>query len=126
MTRRPVEEKFWELVEKGEHWVWKGYMQEELPMVAGPNGRMRSARKISWQLAKGCLPPGYLYPGCGEPRCVRPEHLQVQDFTARDREIRRRWALHLEHVMHVTTFEELGREFGMSRQRVEQIVKGNK
>jgi len=67
-------------------------------------------------------------PECGNIKCVNPEHMLIYDAKAirrkltdeKAKEIREKWRLHL---MHKTSYAELGRKYNVSRQCIEQLLK---
>lgn len=79
---RTLEERFFEKVKKSSGcWHWVGCKN------AGGYGCMRStnnatalAHRISWQLARGTIPPGMdVLHTCDVPDCVNPAHLFIGD-----------------------------------------------
>lgn len=98
-TRRPLEERFWEKVDKNgptiSHmstpcWLWTaskdggGY-----GFIGLGNGKLGKAHKVSWELHNGPIPHGQcVLHRCDFPECSNPEHLFLgtQKDNAEDRE----------------------------------------
>jgi len=98
-VRRPLEERFWEKVDKNgptqPHmktacWLWKaskdgcGY-----GWVGLGNRKLGKAHKVSWELHRGPIPDGQcVLHHCDFPECSNPEHLFLgtQKDNALDRE----------------------------------------
>lgn len=77
---RPIEERFWEKVAKGEGcWEWQG--RRTKPGYGrfwpqGLKGPAVQAHRIAWELVNGPIPAGlYVCHSCDNPPCVRPDHL---------------------------------------------------
>jgi hypothetical protein len=85
--RRPIEDRFWEKVEKGsECWEWQGYrMPNGYGQIgsggdANRDGRNLLAHRVSWELHHGeSVPEGKVvrHYVCDNPRCVNPAHLRL-------------------------------------------------
>lgn len=76
---RPVDERFWEKVEKADNcWVWRGTL---LPTGYGAMrilDRMILAHRLSYILLHGSIPPGLQIDHlCRNRACVRPDHLEA-------------------------------------------------
>lgn len=58
---------------------------------------------------------------CGNDNCYHPEHLTVTKSLSKEDldEIKLRWKL---NIMYKVTMQELANEYGITRQRIEQIV----
>jgi hypothetical protein len=89
--RRPLEERFWEKVNKngpiirpelGPCWLWTGSLNESgygQIFVQWPE-RPRGAHRISWEIHFGPIPEGqHVLHHCDNPPCVRDSHLFLGD-----------------------------------------------
>lgn len=57
-------------------WLWTGSRNSGGYGVMKRLGKQVSAHRISWQLARGTIPPDlHVLHRCDNPACVRPEHL---------------------------------------------------
>lgn len=90
---RPLQERFWEKVEKGDPddcWDWTASLHSAGYGQIGYDGRPRPAHQVAWFLATGEWPQGDVdhechnrdatCPGglaCPHRRCVNPAHLRV-------------------------------------------------
>lgn len=81
-TTRPIEDRFWEKVQKGpNHWLWLG---GKTPLGYGMiwdhsrQGQVM-AHRLSWEISRGTkIPEGMVIDHlCRTPECVNPEHLEV-------------------------------------------------
>ena len=135
---KPREHFFWKRVDKQENgcWIWTGklsagsHYSKDTPIFN--NGSEKgygyvSALKFAAMLCgHKFLPHGVLslkrYNNCGNLKCVNPEHwahLCDTNNKERDDAIKERWALFKKYK---TTMLVLGKEYGITRQRVEQII----
>ena len=84
--RKPLEERFWEKVEKGkenECWEWQGARSVGYGTIGsgGKNGNILKAHRVSWEIHNGKIPKGSHYGTtcilhrCDNPPCVNPNHL---------------------------------------------------
>jgi len=122
---KPWQERIWKYVEKKEpHWYWtghtNGYNSPEFYIRGIPT---RSVRKLLFSLTYSYSNNGHLTSKCGDKKCVKPSHQNsVMKIDKQHKEdILRRYALHLQHK---TTMSKLGKKYGVSKQRIEQILKG--
>lgn len=81
---RPLPERFWEKVYKGEGeacWEWLGTRTRGYGMVwtrppGVRRGHMVLAHRVAWELANGAIPDGMdVLHRCDNPQCVRESHL---------------------------------------------------
>lgn len=77
---RPLADRFWEKVDRGEEcWTWKPEFSRNpggYGMFTPRHGARVGAHRISWELANGPIPPGmFVLHHCDNPPCVRPDHL---------------------------------------------------
>lgn len=72
------EERFWGRVEKTDTcWNWTGYMRAGGYGGVRIDGVLRSAHRLSYEVANGPIPEGmYLDHICHNTACVRPDHLR--------------------------------------------------
>ena len=104
-TRRPVEERFWALVDrgdKGECWNWTGTCLHGygiFHVAEGQLGRSRArglrAHRVAFYLTHGRWPQPNALHGCDNPRCcnaVNPAHVHegTQALNVRERHERGR------------------------------------
>lgn len=74
------DKRFWLKVwPRGDCWEWRGYvMPEGYGQAQDANGRITTAHRIAYELAKGSLPPGIVPDHlCRHRWCVRPSHLEA-------------------------------------------------
>lgn len=120
----PIEKRIETRIKKEENgcWIWSAGMQKNNPIFNTSNGERIYVRHwVFFQVTKQA--GARVHPTCGRDRCVNPEH-QVRsggDIPATEFDkIKTRWALHLAHKV---TLDKIGKEYGVSRQRIEQIVR---
>ena len=77
--RRPIAERFWPKVAKGDGcWEWTGHRLEGYGRITegGDNGKELGAHRVSWEIHFGPIPDGLsVLHHCDNPPCVRPNHL---------------------------------------------------
>ena len=63
----------------GQHHLWTGSRLADGSGQLRVNGRVTTARRVAWELARGSLPSGARVLGCpADPACVRLDHLSVR------------------------------------------------
>jgi hypothetical protein len=91
MKRRPLEERFWEKVEKSEGcWLWTAAHNGVGYGVIGTGAKNRSrlAHRFSYELANGPIPEKtWVLHKCDNPGCVNPEHLFLGNNTSNVRDM---------------------------------------
>lgn len=77
--KRPLEEKFYEKVEKTEGcWNWKGTINNVEGYGKMCHGHQIYAHRVSYEIHKGPIPPGlYIDHLCRNRSCVNPDHLEA-------------------------------------------------
>jgi hypothetical protein len=72
-----VEERFEANVDRrGDHHLWLGACDDDGTPQIRVDGRLTTARRLAWELARGPLPPKVTVAACeADPGCVRLEHL---------------------------------------------------
>lgn len=78
-TRRPIEDRFWENVEKTDYcWLWTGTLSTPGYGMLSINGHYQNASRIAWELYHGETPgKKHVLHRCDNPRCVRGDHLFI-------------------------------------------------
>jgi HNH endonuclease len=79
MRRKPIEERFWEKVQKTDGcWLWTAHKDKQGYGRFGIAGTPNLAHRISYLWAIGPVPAGYeLDHLCRVTSCVRPSHLEA-------------------------------------------------
>jgi hypothetical protein len=80
-----IAERFWPKVDRsGDCWLWtagkagKGYGVLMVGSRRDGNKRMAYAHRVSYEMARGPIPPGMLVRhSCDTPACVNPAHLSL-------------------------------------------------
>lgn len=78
LVPRPLEERFWESVDRGEGcWEWQGALKDTGygQMQVTDMGRPCTTHRISWFLHHGEWPTLHVLHRCDNRKCVRPDHL---------------------------------------------------
>jgi hypothetical protein len=125
------EERFWTKVVKGPGcWEWSGAKNSNGygTLGTGPRGtkRIELAHRVSWELAHGRVPVGFVLHRCDNPPCVRPTHLyegspadNVNDREARGRGVILRGDAHPQRIDPSKVLR--GERHGMARLTVEDV-----
>lgn len=125
---RDVEIRLREFIErKGDCWVWVGperpsfSKEPQLRTMAGCGRWLAGIRDEKGKAANYRK----LRVFCGTQDCVNPAHYKLDNrrFDKRNEEIVEKWKKSEECKKHVYTYERLGHEYGLTKQRVEQILK---
>jgi hypothetical protein len=80
---RPLEERFWEKVQKGEGcWEWQAatnkFKYGTFSNGSGASKTQKNAHRWAWELTFGPIKDGlYVLHRCDNPLCVRPDHLRL-------------------------------------------------
>lgn len=77
-TTRPLEERFWEKVQKTPGcWPWRGCVDRYGTISVGTRAEgNRDAHRVSWEIHYGPIPKGMcVLHSCDNRPCVRPDHL---------------------------------------------------
>jgi hypothetical protein len=114
---RPLEVKVWESVQRMESGCWKWTGRTRHKMKAGVPATPRGLVRYVLGIKDGPTPGRR---NCGNSWCLNPEHDSAVCKFSRNEEILIRWRL---HVQHYTTMDKLAEKFGITRQRVEQIIR---
>lgn len=151
------EARFWAKVDKsgptlrpelGPCWVWTAALHTSgYGWFAIGNGRSARAHRVSWELARGPIPPEKMVlHRCDNRRCVRPDHLflgtsadNVADMVAKGRahdqrgsrnghaKLTERQVLELRRrVASGEPYARVGEEFGITRPAAFDIVTGRR
>lgn len=146
LRTRPVEERFWEKVEKGPGcWRWTGATRGGdygVFRVGGRDVPMVQAHRVAYELEKGPIPDGQVVcHRCDNPACVRPDHLfagsqseNIRDQLkkGRHRSQRHRYPSRLsdEQIKAIQASSlsqaSLGRRYGVSRSYIGLIKQGKR
>lgn len=114
--RRPLKEKIKERMEwVGECIRWKGGSARLAANVQTPRQCVRHFLGVT-------SPGRYGFRGapmCGNQWCLNPEHSKRERHFDRNEEIRERWRNHLRYK---TSMRKLAEEYGITKQRIEQII----
>ena len=116
--KRPIIDRVMSHVRKTSdgHWLWVGPAYPNIIPGAThtPRGTVRKALGIKYD--------GPKYPACGNRDCCNPNHMDASQFSPRNKEIRALWERSEEAKKSVVTLEELGGRYGLTKQRIQQIL----
>lgn len=103
-------------------WLWVG--RDPRAMAAYTPGAPTTPRNVARYLLG--LPARRIpyMPGqaCGTRECINPEHEELGKFQERNKRIMERWRESEEAKTKIVTLEMLGQEFGLTRERIRQII----
>ncbi len=119
--RRPIADRVWDSVDKRESgcWIWVGRSISCMThLTKGKTPRNVVREMLGLPLIKG----GDMSSACGTRECINPEHSTPALFERRNEEIRARWEKSEEAKKSVISQVELAKVYGLTRQRIEQIV----
>lgn len=130
--------RFWAKVDKrgpDECWPWKGGTTHKGYGMFNMGGKVRTASRVSWELANGPIPDGQgVLHKCDNAPCVNPKHLFLGDQTANMQDMRKKGraakALTREQVLRVRellktkTGAEVARELQLLPGTVNKIKRG--
>ena len=80
MNTRPLEDRFWEKVDKsGDCWLWTASTSGDGYGRIGVTGKwMQLAHRVAWELLRGPIPEGLQIDHlCRVRACVNPDHLET-------------------------------------------------
>lgn len=145
MNRKPIEQRFWEKVQKGPNendcWIWTAAKRGQnldygVLKVSVEEGDV-AAHKFSYELHNGPVPEGMLVcHTCDNPPCVNPAHLFTGTHrdNAIDREKKHRSSKHglqklddksAKEIKYSTLSQcKLSKIYGVSRATIASIQKG--
>jgi len=115
--KRPLEQRFWEKVEKGDGcWIWTGSRSPKGYGQLWSEGTFLRSHRVSWLVHFGPIPEGmWVLHHCDNPPCVRPDHLYLgtAQQNSADRERRKRHA----HKVHRSLTWQQAEEIRDARRR---------
>lgn len=135
--------RFWRNIEvKGpdDCWIWQGSCRGEYGTI-GEGYNQLSAHRVAYELVFGDPGDFYVLHDCDTPRCVNPRHLflgtqldNMRDKTKKERQANGERGgnakltdeqvnqIRAAYIKGVTTYEEIGRAFGVSMGHIRRIV----
>jgi hypothetical protein len=86
--RRPLSDRFWEKVEKGEGcWLWTAATSGGYGVInLGYKEGIRRAHVVAYELTFGPVGNQWVLHRCDNPPCVRPDHLFLGDVVANNQD----------------------------------------
>jgi transposase-like protein len=121
---RPLVERAKEFIriDVEDHWYWCGRDPRGLTTDPAYRSERNLARLIAGQPARrGRI---WLGQACGKSNCINPDHENSHRFQKRDAEILLRWKASEEAKKCIVTMDQLSKEYGLTRQRIQQIIAG--
>ena len=148
---KPPADRFWSKVQIGapdQCWEWKAGMFQSGYGLFKLDGKLQRAHRVSYQLNHGPIPDGlFILHWCDNPGCVNPAHLHLGTHVdnMRERGERGRCAhtsgevhgcskltseqiqqIRLSYAIGGITQQQLGEEFGVSKQQISRIINGKR
>lgn len=135
------QKKFWQRVDKcldDECWEWNRGKTKAGYGALNIMYKKFYSHRLSWMIHFGEIPEGLVVcHKCDNPSCCNPRHLflgthqeNIQDAVKKDRWATSRKGGALEIIKMAQTgrftYDQIGKKFGISRQRVHQIIKKSK
>lgn len=86
---RPVEDRFWDKVRKGEGcWEWTGALTQGYGVINLGTGKgVMRAHRLSYEINVGPVGGLWVLHKCDNPPCVRPDHLFLGDVQANNQDM---------------------------------------
>lgn len=125
--KKPWQERFMKRVDiNGDCWIWTGRIDKHgTPRFSVSSHSTHTAYYLARKVlgSKEDVMHSYRFMGhkniCGNTLCIHPKHI-FASRTADKEEVIRLWRNHLEHK---TSMPILAKKYGVTRQRIEQIIR---
>lgn len=105
------------------HWEWLGPVRKNGARIIEGRGMRKDIRVISWVVRYGLVPEDWrLRPVCGEELCINPSHFRLKHHTDTGTISQRDKRDVVRCVRDGFSISALARSFGISRQRIHQLV----